>query len=91
MLNNYPLKSLINFVFLFFLIGTGQIIAQPLRYKDKIFNEINAINSVEYAMAPWLNNRIVLLSEYNIHEGENTTEERPLLMDIYLPQNDELI
>lgn len=71
------------FIFLHFQIG-----AQPLRYSKKVFEKSDTLKDVEYAKAPWLNNPVALLSEYNIHEGEAKTEMRPLYMDIFSPSND---
>lgn len=63
---------------------------EQFRYSNKIFSEADTSKSVEYATAPWLNNLISIpeLAEYNIHEGETTTENRSLLMDIFTPKND---
>lgn len=70
-------------IFLHFQIG-----AQPLRYSKKVFEKSDTLKDVEYAKAPWLNNPVALLSEYNIHEEEVKTEVRPLYMDIYTPSGD---
>jgi acetyl esterase/lipase len=64
--------------------------AQPFRYTATIFNEVDTLKNVEFARAEWLNNPISLLSDYNIHEGEALTENRPLYMDIFLPRGDTL-
>ncbi|HCE59091.1 MAG TPA: hypothetical protein DER09_14975 [Prolixibacteraceae bacterium] len=79
------LKTLI---FNLFIILHFQIGAQPLRYSEKVFEKSDTIKDVEYAKAPWLNNPVALLSEYNIHEGEAKTEMRPLYMDIFSPSGD---
>ena len=78
-----------------FILVTGICIfslsySQPFRYSTKIFNETDTIKGVEYATAPWLDNPISLLSDYNIHDGESKTQNRPLLMDIFMPHGDTL-
>ena len=64
--------------------------AQPFRYTNSIFNKVDTLKEVEYARAQWLNNPVSIASQYdiNINEGESITEERPLLMDIFMPHND---
>lgn len=74
------------FIFLNFEIG-----AQPFRYSAIVFEKSDTLKNVEYAKAPWLNNPIALLSEYNIYEGEAKTELRPLYMDIFTPSGDSVI
>lgn len=71
------------FIFIHFQIG-----AQPFRYSDSVFDKSDTLKNVEYAKAPWLNNPVGLLSDYNIHEGEVKTEMRPLYMDIFSPSGD---
>ncbi|NQU88757.1 MAG: T9SS type A sorting domain-containing protein [Mariniphaga sp.] len=73
-----------------YLILVIQSSAQPFRYNEKVFAKVDTLIGVEYATAPWLNNPISLLAEYNVHDGESRTEERPLLMDIFLPNGDTL-
>lgn len=63
---------------------------QPFRYTGTVFNEVDTLKDVEFARAEWLNNPIALLSDYNIHEGEAITKNRPLYMDIFMPQGDTL-
>ncbi len=60
------------------------------RYSNKIFTNADTAKGIQYATAPWLNNliEITALADYNIHEGESTTEVRPLLMDIFTPKTD---
>ena len=67
---------------------TIQSSAQPLRYTQKTFAEVDSFTNVEYATAPRLSNPVALLADYNIHDGESTTENQPLLMDIFMPKND---
>ena len=62
--------------------------AQSLRYSNIVFDKTDTLKNIEFATAPWLNNKVNLLAEYNIHEGETTTETRPLLMDIFTPEKD---
>jgi predicted esterase len=64
--------------------------AQTPRYQDQVFSEVTVHRNIEYATAPALNNPIALLADYNIHEGESITQNRPLLMDIFIPKNDTL-
>ena len=73
---------------IFFL--SAMVDAQPFRYTRAVFNEVDTLKNVEFARAEWLNNPISLLSDYNIHEGEAITENRPLYMDIFLPRGDTL-
>jgi len=72
------------------IILTFPSFSQPFRYSEKIFFGIDTLQGVEYAKALWLNNPIDALTEYNIHDGERTTEERPLLMDVFTPRGDTL-
>lgn len=77
------------YIYILLLIGLAfQSVAQDFRYTKKIFGEIDTLKNIEYAQAEWLNNPIGLLADYNIHEGEQSTELRPLLMDLFLPKND---
>jgi len=64
--------------------------SQPFRYKNSVFSKVDILKNVEYASAPWLNNPIILLADYNIHDGENKTTDKPLLMDIFMPNSDTL-
>ena len=64
------------------------LFAQQFRYTNSIFNKIDTFKEVEYARAQWLNNIVPLLADYNISDGESITEERPLLMDIFMPHSD---
>ncbi len=75
---------------LFLLSASPTLFAQPFRYINSIFNNTDTLKEVEYARAQWLNNPIPLISEYNISNGESITEERPLLMDIFMPHDDTL-
>ncbi|WP_340114128.1 T9SS type A sorting domain-containing protein [Maribellus mangrovi] len=76
-------------IFILLLIGLAfQAVGQEFRYTKKIFGEIDTLKNVEYAQAEWLNNPIGLLADYNIHDGEQSTELRPLFMDLFLPKND---
>ncbi len=78
-------------ILLLFLLGfTIYASGQNFRYTNKIFNKIDTLKGVQYAVAPWLNNPVSQLSMYNVHEGEFITEERPLLMDIFKPASDTL-
>ncbi len=78
-------------ILLLFLLGfTVYASGQNFRYSNKIFNKIDTLKGVQYAVAPWLNNPVSQLSMYNVHEGEMITEERPLLMDIFKPASDTL-
>lgn len=77
------------FILLCFIV-TIPSFAQPFRYTETIFAEIDTFKNVEYAHADWLNNPLPLVSEYNIHDGESKTGNRPLYMDIYMPKNDTL-
>lgn len=70
---------------LLFSIYTG--FAQ-FRYTESIFSKVDTLKDVEYAQADFLDNKIGLLSEYNIHEGENRTSQKPLYMDIFMPHAD---
>lgn len=76
-------------VFVLLLIA-NIISAQAFRYSHKIFERTDTLKNIEYATANWLNNPIALFPEYNIHNGENKTEERALLMDIFTPRGDTL-
>ncbi|MBN2635012.1 MAG: carboxylesterase family protein [Prolixibacteraceae bacterium] len=67
---------------------THNITAQQFRYSSQLFNKVDTLKEIEYAQTEWLNNPIALLSAYNIHYGESTTEKRPLLMDIFMPHGD---
>ncbi len=80
-------KCAVTFILLFVSFGS---FSQPFRYSSAIFNEVTIQKNIEYATAEWLANPISFLSQYNIHEGENLTEEKPLYMDLYMPQNDTL-
>ncbi|MEN8115337.1 MAG: T9SS type A sorting domain-containing protein [Bacteroidota bacterium] len=73
---------------LFGFIFTFQSLAQPLRYTETVFKKADTIKNVEYAIADWLNNLVPLLDEYNVHNGESKTENRPLYMDIFTPHGD---
>lgn len=85
----FKLKHIYRFILLaFFLFGFNALTAQPFRYVNPVFNHIDTLKNIEYARAQWLNNIVSLLSQYNISEGESITEERPLLMDIFLPKGD---
>lgn len=70
------------------IIVPANLSAQPFRYIEQVFNKIDTLKNVEYSRAEWLNNPIAVLAEYNIHEGENKTELRPLFMDIFMPAGD---
>lgn len=89
---NFIKPQLVQIVTLIILIScfSQSLFAQTFRYINPVFDEVDTLKEVEYARAQWLNNPISLLSEYNIHEGENITEERPLLMDIFMPHSDTL-
>ncbi len=73
---------------LLFITASLSSEAQKFRYKEKIFDRVDTLREVEYAQADWLNNPISILSDYNIHEGENKTASKPLYMDIFLPHAD---
>lgn len=77
-------------VILIFIGLAFQATGQELRYTGRIFEKVDTFKNVEYAQAEWLNNPlgIELLSEYNIHDGEQTTAVKPLLMDIFVPAED---
>ncbi|WP_167608429.1 T9SS type A sorting domain-containing protein [Maribellus sediminis] len=78
-------------IFILVLIGiTLHSKGQDFRYSEKVFTQVDTLKNVEYAQAEWLNNPIGLLADYNIHDGEQNTELRPLLMDIFMPANDTL-
>jgi len=74
----------------FCLVISLHAMAQPFRYQNAIFTSVDTLKNVEYATAPWLNNPIALLANYNIHEGENSTSNKPLFMDIFMPNGDTL-
>ncbi|MBN1820817.1 MAG: hypothetical protein JW833_08870, partial [Prolixibacteraceae bacterium] len=76
-------KPVIILIAVFYTLISG---AQPFRYKEKVFENVDTLKEVVYAVAPWLNNLIPieLLSEKNVHDGEAKTENLPLLMDIFL-------
>lgn len=77
------------YIFIFALFGfSAQSNGQDIRYVEKVFTEVDTLKNIEYAQAEWLNNVIPVLSDYNIHDGESTTEIRPLYMDIFLPHQD---
>lgn len=59
-----------------------------LRYTGNVFSKVDTLKEVEYAQADFLNNKIALLAEYNIHDGESRTTEKPLYMDIFMPHAD---
>ncbi|MBN2773775.1 MAG: carboxylesterase family protein [Prolixibacteraceae bacterium] len=82
-------KPVIILIAVFYTLISG---AQPFRYKEKVFENVDTLKEVVYAVAPWLNNLIPieLLSEKNVHDGEAKTENLPLLMDIFLPHSDTL-
>ena len=65
-----------------------QLFAQPFRYSETVFETADTIKNVEYSTAPWLNNLIQIIAEYNVHDGENKTEMRPLFMDVFSPHGD---
>lgn len=88
MFNAIKMKQL--YSVLLFLLGATSIWAQPFRYSEKIFQETDTLKNVEYATADWLNNSFSLLADYNIHDGENKTEMRPVYMDIFTPKGDTL-
>ena len=75
------------FLFLSLFLCSGSF-SQNLRYINNSFNQVDTLEDVEYARADFLNNKIALLAEYNIHDGENKTENRPLYMDIFMPHAD---
>ncbi|MCG6190816.1 PKD domain-containing protein [Maribellus maritimus] len=81
--NNKILISISFFAFVYF-----NAFSQPFRYTETIFEEVDTLKNVEYANGEWLNNPISFLSAYNIHDGENTTETRPLYIDIFMPKTD---
>ncbi len=81
--NNKILISISLFIFFNFSAFT-----QNLRYTKTVFHEIDTLKEVEYAQADFLNNKIGLLADYNIHDGENQTIQKPLYMDIYMPRAD---
>jgi PKD repeat protein len=87
-MNSIQVKKYPIIIILIFL--AVQAFSQPLRYTGKVFSKVDTLKEVEYAIAPWLNNPIALLSGYNIHDGESKTEIRPLLMDIFMPHGDTL-
>ncbi len=87
-LNQYNRSFLKSLIFSLFILLTFHIGAQPFRYSDSVFDKSDTLKNVEYAKAPWLNNPVGLLSDYNIHEGEAKTEMRPLYMDIFTPSGD---
>ncbi len=72
------------------LLVSNTLFAQQFRYTSSIFNQIDTLQEVEYAQAEWLNNPISLFAQNNllVHDGENITEKRPLLMDIFMPHSD---
>ncbi len=72
------------------LFLTLQLFAQPLRYAETIFEKADTLKNVEFAIAPCLNNLIAIAAEYNVHDGEYRTEDRPLYMDIFSPHGDTL-
>lgn len=76
-------------VLLFLLVLLSPAFAQ-LRYTQTVFNKIDTLKNVEFAVADWLNSPFSLLSEYNIHTSELKTEVRPLYMDIFSPRGDTL-
>jgi predicted esterase len=78
------------FLIIVTLLLTLQIFAQPLRYSETIFEKADTLKNIEYAIAPWLNNLIAIAAEYNVHDGESRTENRPLHMDIFSPHGDTL-
>jgi len=83
------IHQILKFFYLGFFILSGLIAAaQPFRYNHIVFEKSDTLKNIEYAQAPWLNNPVVLLAEYNIHEGESKTEMRPLYMDIFSPAGD---
>jgi len=75
--------TLILLFILLFLASYSQF-----RYVNSIFNKADTLKNIEYAQADFLNNKIGLLADYNIHDGENRTETRPLYMDIFMPHGD---
>ncbi len=79
------MKKITLLLSLLFIVLVSQ---SQLRYANSIFDRIDTLLDVEYALADFLNNKIGLLSDYNIHDGESNTESRPLLMDIFIPQAD---
>ncbi|WP_346857702.1 T9SS type A sorting domain-containing protein [uncultured Draconibacterium sp.] len=74
-------------LFIAFLLFTFSSFAQ-LRYTQTVFNKVDTIKDMEFAQSDWLNNMVSLLADYNIHNGESKTIERPLYMDIYSPHDD---
>lgn len=76
------------FLGLFFVLHS---LAQPFRYIESVFPETDTVKNVMFATAPWLNNHILLAGDIQLHAGENITEDRPLLMDIFLPKNDSVL
>lgn len=78
------------FLLILFTFLSGYLSAQTFRYSETIFEKADTLKDVQYGMADWLNNPVALLAGYNIHNGENRTERRPLYMDIYTPHGDTL-
>jgi dienelactone hydrolase len=74
-------------LFIAFLLFTFSSFAQ-LRYTQTVFSKVDTLKDVEFAQSIWLNNMVSLLAEYNIHNGESKTIERPMFMDIYSPHDD---
>lgn len=75
-------------IIILLLTVAQNITAQQFRYSNQIFSKVDTLKEIQFAEAEWLNNPIALLSAYNIHYGESTTEKRPLLMDIFMPHDD---
>lgn len=82
------MKLLKKIVILTFIGLAFQATGQDFRYTGRIFDKVDTFKNVEYAQAEWLNNPIALLSDYNIHDGEQTTAVKPLLMNIFVPAED---
>jgi predicted esterase len=82
------MKQILFTVFVF--LSVFGVDAQPFRYLNTIFQKSDTLKEIEYARAEWLNRPIAMLASYNIHEGENTTINRPLFMDISVPHGDTL-
>jgi acetyl esterase/lipase len=87
MRNKHTIKA---FVLFLFILTALPVWGQLFRYEERLFEQVDTLQEVEYAQAPWLNNPIELLEHYAIHEGETKTQDRPLYMDIFMPRDDTL-
>ncbi len=73
--------------FLFLLITSTFSFGQ-LRYTETIFPQTDTLKNVEFAIADCLNSKLSLAAGYEVHDGEFTTEQRSLYMDIFTPGGD---